>query len=72
MYLLREEKRSAETREKKKRRKKERRTKRKRRHIPERRQGGGCIRERGEGEDASQSVVRKGWGGVVSQKKGEG
>ena len=40
--------------------------------IPERWQGGGGVRERGEGKDALQSVARKGWGGVLSQKKGEG
>jgi hypothetical protein len=56
-------------REKTKRKKK--RTKRKRRRIPECRQGGGGIQERGEGEDALQSVSRKGWGGVVSQNEGE-
>ena len=52
-------------------RRKKKRTKRKRRHIPECRQGGGGIQERGEGEDVPRSVSRKGWGGVVSQNKGE-
>ena len=31
-------------------------------NLPNLRQGGGCVWERGKGEDMSQSVVQKGWG----------
>ena len=56
-----------------KREKKSKKTnqRKRRQRITERWQGSG-VRERGEGKDAPQSVARKGWGGVVSQKMGEG
>ena len=58
----------------KREKKKEKKTNQKgrRRRIPERRQGGGGVLERGEGEDAPQSVARKEWGGVVCRRRVRG
>jgi hypothetical protein len=59
--------------EKEEKKRKEKRKKHEReRGGPAQNQEGRRVRPRGEGEGASQRVVRRGWGSVVSQRSGDG